>query len=176
MVATAGGNQAVSPRRYKLRDSPLKAKTRVRIPLILRKRPSGGRRRRGWSREDDAELHQPAGVIANEPLSIQPVEVLVSEVAVRLAVPKHVPGDDQDGVAHRRDPFLVAASACDAVILGSQIAVANPDGAPGALGQRGTQPAVAFARPARLAFPRALVVARADAGPGGGVGGCREAA
>jgi hypothetical protein len=30
-VATAGGNHAVSPRRYKLRDSPLKAEARVRI-------------------------------------------------------------------------------------------------------------------------------------------------
>jgi len=29
-VATAGGNHAVSPRRYNLRDSPLKAETRIR--------------------------------------------------------------------------------------------------------------------------------------------------
>src|SRR5262245_30853773 len=51
----------------------------------------------GMGREDGAELHQPAGVIGNEPLSIQPVEVLGPEVAVGLAGPKHVPRDDQDG-------------------------------------------------------------------------------
>ena len=47
----------------------------------------------------------------NEPVSVQPVEVLVSEVPVRLAVAEHVPRDDHDGVAHGRDGFLVAAPA-----------------------------------------------------------------
>jgi hypothetical protein len=32
-VATAGGNRAVSPRRYSPGYNPLKAETRVRIPL-----------------------------------------------------------------------------------------------------------------------------------------------
>jgi hypothetical protein len=34
VVATAGGNRAVSPRRYSPGYNPLKAETRVRIPLM----------------------------------------------------------------------------------------------------------------------------------------------
>src|SRR6516165_10738941 len=60
--------------------------------------------------------------------------------------------------------------------MGRQIAVSGPDSAAGALDHCGAQPAVAFARPARLAFPGTYVVSRADAGPGGGVGRRREAA
>src|SRR6516165_267731 len=47
----------------------------------------------------------------NEPVSVQPVEVLVSEVPVRLAGAEHVSRDDHDGVAHGRQGFLVAAPA-----------------------------------------------------------------
>src|SRR5439155_23648344 len=165
-----------TPRIGKVRSRP----TTARIPLILRKQPSssplyGCRCRRGRG-QDDAEIRQPAGVITNEPVSVQSVEVIVSEVPVRPAVPEKVPRDDEDRVARGNDAFLVAAPACDPVILRCQIAVSGPDGAPGALDQRRAQPAVAFTRLARLAFPRAFIVARADAGPGGGVGRRRKAA
>lgn len=53
-------------------------------PLILRKRPSSSPlrscRRRRERGQDDAEIRQPAGVITNEPVSVQPIEVVVSEV------------------------------------------------------------------------------------------------
>jgi hypothetical protein len=109
-------------------------------------------------------------VITNKPVSIQPVEVIVSEILVRRAVAEKVPRDDEDGVAYGDDAFFVAAPASDPVILRGQIAVSGPDGSPGALDQGRAQPAVAFARLARLAFPCTFVVAWADAGPGGGVG------
>src|SRR5947208_16467571 len=84
--------------------------------LILRKQPSssplyGCRCRRGRG-QDDAEIRQPAGVITNEPVAVQSVEVIVSEVPVRPAVPEKVPRDDEDRVAHGNDACLAAWPAC----------------------------------------------------------------
>ncbi len=45
------------------------------------------------------------------------VEVIVSEVPVRPTVAEKVPRDDEDGVAHGDDGFLVAAPTSDPVIL-----------------------------------------------------------
>jgi hypothetical protein len=101
----------------------------------------------GMERQDDAQVRQPAGVVMNELVSVQPVEVLVSDVPVPLAVAEHVPGDHHDGVAHGRDAVLGSAPASQAVIVGGQIVVSGLDSAPGALDQRGAQPAVALARP-----------------------------
>jgi hypothetical protein len=76
-------------------------------------------------------------VIADESVSIQPVEVVAAEIAVRHSMPQNVPRGDQDGVADSRDRFLVATPASNSVILRRQVAISSPDGAPGALDQRG---------------------------------------
>ncbi len=107
---------------------------------------------RSWSSQDDAQVRQAAGVIPDEPVSIQPIEVVVAEIVVRHPVPENVPRGDHDGVGDGHDRFLVAAPASQPVILDRQVTPSSPDGPPGALDQRGPQPAVALAGPARLAL------------------------
>src|SRR5262245_24239776 len=102
-------------------------------------------------------------------LSVQLVEVAATEFSVGRAMAEQVPRGDEGRVAHGHDGFLVASAARDPVVLRGQIAVPRPDRPPRTFDQRGAQPAVAFGGFARLALPGTLVVARADARPGGGV-------
>src|SRR5262245_6193953 len=53
-----------------------------------------------------AEGSEPFGVIAGEPLGVQAVEVVATQLAVRLAVPQDVVGDDQDAVGHGDNGLL----------------------------------------------------------------------
>src|SRR5262245_43725615 len=73
--------------------------------------------------EADTQVGETAGVIPDEAVSIQSVEVVAAEIAVRHALPQNVPGRDQDGVADRNDGFLIAA-ASHAVILRRHVAIA----------------------------------------------------
>ena len=59
------------------------------------------------------------------------------------------------------------------VVEGLEVAVVADRG-PGCLDQDWLEMLVAMAAPAGTAFPRGFVVARADPGPGGQVGGVRE--
>src|SRR3989441_1785412 len=61
------------------------------------------------------------------------------------------------------------------MVLSAEIAAAIPHRGPCGLDQRGTQPSVAFARAPAAALAGALMVARADPRPGGGLRGRWEA-
>jgi hypothetical protein len=63
----------------------------------------------------------------------------------------------------------VAAPAAQALVLRGQVAVLGSGGGVGGLGQRRPQPLGALARLAGAAFAGGLIVAGADAGPGGEV-------
>src|SRR5262245_35427731 len=125
----------------------------------------------GWRRggHADTQVCQPTRVIADEPVAIQPVEVVAAQIAVGYSVPQNVPRGDQDGVAHGHDRLPVAPAARHAMILGRQVAIPRPHGASGTLNQRGAEPAVALARAAGLALAGTLVMAGTDAGPRGGL-------
>ena len=62
--------------------------------------------RRCRSGYENAQVRQPASVIADESVSIQPVEVVAAEIAVRHSIPQNVPRGDQDGWATAAIAFL----------------------------------------------------------------------
>jgi hypothetical protein len=69
---------------------------------------------------------EPLGVVPDQVLSVQAVEVVAAELSVGSAVPEEVPRRDEDRIADGHDGFLVAAPARDPVILRSQVAAARP--------------------------------------------------
>src|SRR5262249_40131748 len=129
----------------------------------------------GWSGYGDAKFRQPAAVITDESVPVQPIEVVTARVAVRHAMAQDVPHRDEDRVGDGRDGFLVPAPASHAVILRCQIAVPGAHGTSCTLDQGGAQPAVAFPALARFALASAFVVAGTDARPGGRLGRGRKA-
>src|SRR5262249_30056318 len=122
-----------------------------------------------------AEGSQALGVIAREAVGVEAIEVAAAQLAVRLAVAQDVVGDDEDAVGHGDDGLLVAAPLDEAPVLRREVAVACADGAAGALDERRAQRPVGEPRAAAQALAGAFVVARAAAGPRGGMSRSREA-
>ena len=63
----------------------------------------------GTPRERDgvAEGSEPAGVVAGEAVGAHLVEVVAAQLAVRLAIPQDVVGDDEDAVGDGDNGSLV---------------------------------------------------------------------
>src|SRR5262245_26367217 len=118
-----------------------------------------------------AEGSEPFGVIAGEPLGVQAVEVVATQLAVRLAVLEDVVGDHEEAVGDGDDGLLVPAALDEPPVLRREVAVACADGAPGALDERRAQRPVGDAGAAAQTLAGALVVAWAETGPGGGMAG-----
>src|SRR5438876_5888793 len=122
-----------------------------------------------WSCEGDGvtEGGQPLGVVAGETVGVQPLEVVAPEFTIRLAVPQDVVDDDEDAVGDSDYGLLIAAPLDEAAVLGGEVGVAFPYGAAGTLDEGLAQGAVGVAGAAAQPLARALMVARAEAGPGG---------
>jgi hypothetical protein len=114
-------------------------------------------------------------VVAGQPLGIEGVEVVAPEFAVRAALPQDVVRDHEDAVGDGDDGVLVPAPLDQPAVLRREVGVARADGAAGALHERLAQDAVRAAGTAAQPLAGTLVVAGAEAGPGGGLAGGREA-
>src|SRR5437763_1046253 len=114
-----------------------------------------------------AESGEPFGVVAGRPVGVKPREVVAPEFTIRLAVPQDVVGDDEDAVGDSDDGLLIAAPLDEAAVLGREVGVAFAYGAAGTLDQGLAQGAVGVPSTATQPLARALMVARAEAGPGG---------
>src|SRR6266478_8059363 len=77
----------------------------------------------------------------------------------------HFIHDGQNRPTNGDKGFLAASTRRQATVLRGQIRVLRMAGCPGALRQRGPQPAVPRTRRALLAFARRLIIARAHTGP-----------
>src|SRR5438876_6160177 len=121
-----------------------------------------------------AESGEPFGVVAGETVGVQPLEVVAPEFTIRLAVPQDVVGDDEDAVGDSDDGLLIAAPLDEAAVLGREVGVAFAYGAAGTLDQGLAQGAVGVPSTATQPLARALMVARAEAGPGGRMARRRE--
>src|SRR5215472_3192812 len=95
------------------------------------------------------------------------VEVIAAELAIRHAVTQHVIRDYQDAVGHGDDGLLVPAALDQPAVLSREVAVAFAHGAPGTLHEGLAQDPVREAGAAAQALAGTLVVARAEARPGG---------
>src|SRR5215212_1583353 len=104
------------------------------------------------------------------------VEVVGPEVAPEGAVAQHVPDGGEHGRGDGADGLLGAAALTQPLELRPEIAVLLAAGGPGALDEGGLQPGRALAQPVGAPLARALVAARAEAGPGDQVARGREAA
>src|SRR3954462_536499 len=138
-----------------------------------------------WPRRSGDDRRQLGGVAevgeaADEPPGLDllgaAVEVVGAEVRVDGAVLQHVVGRGQDRGRHRARRLPRPAAAAHAVVLGLQVARLLAAGRPGALDEGGPQPRRALAQPGGPALAGALVVPRAQPGPGDEVPGGREAA
>src|SRR6266851_6834114 len=104
------------------------------------------------------------------------IEVGGAEVLVLGTVFEHVVGGGEDGCGHGADRLLGAAPGAQAVELGVEVAVLLFRAGPGALHQQGLEPGSALAHAVGSALASALVVARAQAGPGDEMAAGGEAA
>jgi hypothetical protein len=93
-----GRNGAVSPRHG------AQSTIDVTDGQILRKGGSGRVLGEGHGIAKGGEAF---GVIAGDALRVQAVEVVAAQLAVRLAVPQDVVGDDEEAVGHGDDGLLV---------------------------------------------------------------------
>src|SRR5690348_8655722 len=100
---------------------------------------------------------------------VELLEVLGAEVLVRLPAFEQFPADAQLAVGDRHGGPFDAASGGDPAVLGGEVTVLLAAGRPGALVERGLEPAVALSQPAAASLAGALVVAGAEAGPRGQV-------
>src|SRR5438128_12088875 len=121
-----------------------------------------------------AESGEPFGVVAGETVGVQPLEVVAPEFTIRLAVAQDVEGDDEDAVGDSDDGLLIAAPLDEAAVLGREVGVAFAYGAAGTRDQGLGQGAVGVPSTATQPLARALMVARAEAGPGGRMARRRE--
>src|ERR671920_899097 len=112
----------------------------------------------------------------SDAVGVAAVEVLGAEVLVAGAAFEEMVGDDEDGVADGDDGALPPASGGQAAGLLGQVAALAAAGGPGGLGEGGLEPGAPLAGLGASAFAPAGVVARAHAGPGGGVAVGGEAA
>src|SRR3954467_795434 len=99
-----------------------------------------------------------------------------AKILIEGAVAKHVIGSGQDGSRYGADGLLGSAAVAQALELSLKVAALFAGAGPGALHQRGLEPRRPFAQPGGASLAGALVVARAEPGPGDQVAGGREAA
>src|SRR5207253_7401494 len=90
-----------------------------------------------------------------------------TEVAVVLVGAEHVVDRGEEGGRDGDDGRLLPVSTHEAVVERPGVAVANLNGAPGALDERGLEPTAAALDAAGAVAARALVEAGRGAGPGG---------
>ncbi len=123
----------------------------------------------------EAELGDLPGEALRLLLGCTLVKVLGPEVAPEGAVAQHVPGGREHGGGDGADRLLGAAALAQPLELGPEIAVLFARCRPGALHEGGLPPARALAQPVGPPLAGALVVARAETGPGNQVAGGGEA-
>jgi len=114
----------------------------------------------------EAEL----GDLLGEPLGVGfgrgASEVVWPEVLVEGAIAQHVVGGGEDGGCDGADGLLGSTAVAQALELGLQVAGLLACGGPGALDQRRLEPGCSVAQAVGAALAGALVVARAQPGPG----------
>src|SRR5918992_2542989 len=123
-----------------------------------------------------AEALQATDVTALEGVAAEAFEVVGAEVPVLRPGGQQVVDDRQQAVGDRDRRLLLAEAAGQPAVLGRRVAAARAGGGQGAFDQGRPQVRIALARPAAEALPGALVVAGAQAGPGGAVARGREVA
>jgi hypothetical protein len=91
----------------------------------------------GFDNHDaDTEVGEASLIVPNEVLTLYAVEVLSTKFTIFHAVPKNVPGGDQDRMGDRDDGLLVTTSLGKPAILRGEVAVAFTNGATGAFHKR----------------------------------------
>src|SRR5262245_26190403 len=122
-----------------------------------------------------AEGFQSADEMALEPLPMQLIKVVRSQVLIGLLALEDVVGAHQEAMSDGHNGSLLSAASRQAVILRRQIAVLGVTGTMGRLRQCTLQPAVAFAGLATLALTSTFLVSRTESRPGGQMLRCRKA-
>ena len=132
---------------------------------------AGERELRGFGVYDVADLLKPADEAVGGLAGVGAVEVCGAQIVPFGAVAQHVPDGGEHRGGHGDDGLLGAAACTQAVELRLQVAAFDLDGGPGGLHEGGLEPLAAAAQPGAAALAGALVVARAQAGPGQQVAG-----
>src|SRR5438093_12851173 len=107
--------------------------------------------------------------MAGEALGVELVEVRRTEVLVGNVVREDMPHGHQGAMCHRHRGLLGAAAAGHPGVETRQVGIAGAGGGPSRLNQGAAKPLVALTCLPRPAFASSLVVAGAEAGPGGEV-------
>src|SRR5262249_21769700 len=112
-----------------------------------------------------AQAFQLPHQLSGAPLRLQPVEVLRTQLLVRLPLLQHLIAYYQQRVRHRNQRLLLAAPPRQPPILRRQVRLARPARGPSRLHQRTPQPAVSVHRPTTVPLTGTLVIARTQSPP-----------
>src|ERR671915_1115310 len=107
-----------------------------------------------------------AGGPPDRGLAVPFIKVVTAQISIGSAVSQQMIDNDQNTVGHCQDGSLGASSCCQPVVLGRQVALFGTGCTPGCFYQGRTQPGVAMPSVPILAFASALIIPRADLGPG----------
>ena len=113
-----------------------------------------------------SEFVQPAQETPDLAVAVSLIEVVRPEVSVGDPIAEHEIRGGQHGGCNRQDCFFGATAGLQAQKLSVQVAGLDAHGRPGSGDQRRLQPGSALAHPRGAALAGALVVPRAQAGPG----------
>src|SRR5215204_4118740 len=110
---------------------------------------------------------QPADQIVFKSFRLQALEVIRPQFPVMRIVGQDVVNRDQEFMRYGDDRTFMPSSRFEAIILLAEITTFSARGGDGCLDQRRAEVGVAGSDLATTAFPGALVLAGAEAGPGG---------
>src|SRR5918992_1396552 len=99
-------------------------------------------------------------------LAVPFIKVVTAQISIGSAVSQQMIDNHQNTVGQCQDGSLGASSCCQSVVLGRQVALFGTGCAPGCFYQGRTQPGVTMSSVPILAFASALIIPRADLGPG----------
>src|SRR5437899_3017217 len=108
--------------------------------------------------------------------AIHAIEVVDAKFFVRLPRAQNVVDDDEEAVRHGDGRLLLASASCKSVILRVEVTRLGPDARPNDLAHDPPQPNVPMIRRSFHTFAGALLIGRAQPGPGGEMPGSGEAA
>src|SRR5216684_9341789 len=108
--------------------------------------------------------------------AIHAIEVVDAKFFVRLPRAQNVVDDHEEAVCHGDGRLLLASASCKSVVLRVEVTRLCPDACPSDLAHDRPQPNVPAVRRSLHTFASALLVVRAQPGPGGKVSGTGKAA
>ena len=127
-----------------------------------------------WHRRRGSQFLQSAGMMPDQLVAFLFVQPGRSRFTIRYARLEHPPNRHKQRMCNGEHSALVSAAGRESGEPGFEVRIFFVGSGPGRLDQRRAQPDVALSGTAAAMLARALIIARADASPGGQLSGAGE--